>query len=380
MNLLSKEVINYLEKHRERYIDSLKELAQIPAPSGQEEKRANWCKKRLEDLGANGVYIDRALNVVYPYCAENCNKLTVFNAHMDVVFPDTSPLPLTIDGNIFRAPGIGDDTANVIAVIEMAAMALELGLKPKCGEGILFVLNSSEEGLGNLKGIRQLMYDYSGRIIQVFAIDGGYSHYVNDAVGSKRYEITIKTEGGHSFGNFGNRNAIHYMSNMVATFYSLKVPELCKITYNVGKIEGGTSVNTIAQECTILYEYRSNSENGLSFMDKYFNSVIECYKNMNINVIVKSVGDRPCKGKVDVRGISQLIEEAGRLYGINFKSESGSTDCNIPLSQGIPAICFGVYEGDGAHTREEWLDVSSTVTGMKILSQILIQQMQEGRE
>lgn len=374
MEHLPQRIQEYLDKQHPRYIQWLKELAQIPAPSGQEHQRAEWCKKHLEELGATGVYIDSACNVVFPYYAENNNQLTVFNAHLDVVFPDTTPLPLVEDGNILRAPGVGDDTANVIAVMEMAGMAIELGLKPK--EGILFVLNSCEEGLGNLKGIRQLMKDYEGRIKQVFAIDGGYHHYVNDAVGSKRYEITIETEGGHSFGSFGNRNAIYYMAKLIDTLYSLKVPDIGKTTYNVGLIEGGTSINTIAQSCTMKYEYRSNQRQGLAYMDTFFESVLASYRNMGIELKCNLVGDRPCKGDIEPIDQSRLIEEVVALYGVTIEPESGSTDCNIPLSLGIPAICFGVYEGSGAHTREEYLDIQSTILGRKILAQIVLEQMQ----
>ena len=204
MKELNQAVLSWMEAHREEYLSDLRELAQIPAPSHYEDQRAAWVKAWLERHGAAGVVIDEAKNVIFPFHAEGCNDLTVFNAHLDVVFPDMEPLPFhEADGKYF-APGIGDDTANVIALLQMAAMAIEMDLQPE--KGMLFVFNSCEEGLGNLKGTRQLMKDYAGRITKWFAIDGGLDSYVNKAVGSKRYEITIETEGGHSYGAFGNRN------------------------------------------------------------------------------------------------------------------------------------------------------------------------------
>lgn len=371
---IHQKVIEYLEENRPRYLAAIRELARIPAPSNHEEQRAIWCKQYLESLDATGVVIDDALNVIFPYhVSENSNDLCAILGHTDVVFPDTEPLPFREENGRYYAPGIGDDTTNAVAVMEMAAMAIALNLQPKTG--ILFVLNSGEEGLGNLKGTRQLMKDYGSRISRFYAIDGELDSVVTDAVGSKRWRITITTEGGHSFGNFGNRNAIYYAAKMIDTFYSLKAPDFGKTTYNVGLIEGGTSVNTIAQNCSLMYEYRSNQREGLTYMDTFFQSVIASFRTMGIGVEVELLGDRPCKGEVDPSALAKIVTEASLKYGRSRYEECGSTDCNIPLSMGTPAVCFGVYDGCGAHTRDEWVDIESTRTGMKILAEVLLSEI-----
>lgn len=372
---IQQEVLSYLEQHRERFLCAVRELAQIPAPSNHEELRAQWCKQHLESLGATGVFIDDALNVIFPFhVGEEQTDLCAVLGHTDVVFPDTDPLPFREENGRFYAPGIGDDTTNAVAVMEMAAMTIDLNLTPKTG--ILFVLNSGEEGLGNLKGVRRLMEEYSGRISRLYAIDGGLDTVVTEAVGSKRWKITIQTEGGHSFGAFGNRNAIYYAAKMIDTFYSLKVPDFGKTTYNVGVIEGGTSVNTIAQNCSMLYEYRSDRREGLQYMDHFFESVVQSFRTFGIEVYTELIGDRPCRGEVDPSPLTQIVTESSLKYGQSRIEESGSTDCNIPLSMGIPAVCFGVYDGHGAHTREEWVDIESTRNGMKILADVLLSEMQ----
>ena len=162
---------------------------------------------------------------------------------------------------------------------------------------------------------------------------------------------------------------------MIDTFYSLKAPDFGKTTYNVGLIEGGTSVNTIAQNCSLMYEYRSNQREGLAYMDTFFQSVIASFRTIGIGVEVELLGDRPCKGEVDPSALAKIVTEASLKYGRSRYEECGSTDCNIPLSMGIPAVCFGVYDGCGAHTRDEWVDIESTRTGMKILAEVLLSEI-----
>ena len=372
---LDQKILEYTDTLKDEQLDLLLTLAQIPAPSGNEEKRAEFCKNWLEDNGAEGVYIDDALNVIYPVGVTDDKPLVVFAAHSDVVFPDTDTLPLEIkDGKVF-CPGVGDDTASVSALLLAARYVAQKKLISD-EYGILFVVNSCEEGLGNLKGTRKLFGDYGERIKEFVTFDSHNCHAVTEAVGSKRFKIEIDTEGGHSYGAFGNRNAIAYLASLIDTLYTVKVPEKGRTTYNVGTISGGTSVNTIAQHAEMLYEFRSNCRESMDIMQKHLDAAIEFYRAKGVAVTVTPVGDRPCQGDVDEDGMKKLMDRAAeatrRYFDREIRFSNGSTDCNIPLSMGIPAICVGCYDGAGAHTREEYIVIDSLPAGLKFAFDMML--------
>lgn len=372
---ITREIIDYIDAHADEAYELLLTLAQIPAPSNHEEKRAEFCKNWLIDNGAEGVYIDEALNVVYPINCEGDNPITVYMAHSDVVFPDTDPLPLKVeDGKIF-CPGIGDDTANAVALLAVAKYIANH--KPSLdGEGVLIVINSGEEGLGNLKGSRKIMEDFGSRTKEFITFDGSLKSIINRAVGSKRYRISIETEGGHSYSAFGNRNAIAYLASLIDTLYTIKVPNRGKTTYNVGLISGGTSVNTIAQNAEMLYEFRSDDREDLSEMENHLMAALEFYRTKGIMVNCELLGNRPCGKEIDEEKenalISRTAEAIKTYYGSEPVLRSASTDCNIPLSMGIPSICTGCIIGAGAHTRGEWVAIDSLNPGLKVAFEMVL--------
>ena len=366
---LTKEMTGWVENHYDEHYDLLLELAKIPAPSNDEEKRAIFCKQKLDSWGAEGVYIDEALNVIYPIGCDGDKPIVVFMAHSDVVFPDTEELPLEVrDGKIF-CPGIGDDTASVVSLLTAARYIAEKKITPR-DWGVLLVVNAGEEGLGNLKGCRKVMEDYGRRIKEFVTFDDQTGGGIDRAVGSMRYRIAVDTEGGHSYSAFGNRNAIAYLASLIDTLYTIKVPPKGKTTYNVGTITGGTSVNTIAQHAEMLYEFRSDEAESLAVMEKHLWAAVEFYRTKGIDVTVTPVGNRPCSGAVD-EGAMEALRRRGsdaclRHCGVPIAYRSGSTDCNIPLSMGIPAICVGTYQGAKSHTREEFVEISSLLPGQKM--------------
>jgi len=375
---LSEDILKYLKDSEEETIKLIETLCGIPAPSHHEERRAEFVKNWLTDNGAKGVYIDEALNVLYPVGCEGRDDIVVFLAHTDTVFPDMEPMPFVNDGEYLHSPGVGDDTASLAVLIMIAKYVAQNDLKPT--RGILFVANSCEEGLGNLKGTKQFMADYEGRIAEVYSFDAKFQAMTNKCVGSHRYEILFETEGGHSFSAFGNRNAIHAMADVVCRLYDCEVPVEgnSRTTYNVGIVEGGTSVNTIAQNCKLLYEYRSDSAECLAKMQTFFEETMkQAKKDGKAEITVNLIGVRPCEKDVDQIKLAEMTEKAVRVSekysGIPCKVTSGSTDCNIPMSMGIPAISVGVYQGDGTHTREERVLISSIPVGLKIAAELILE-------
>lgn len=373
--LLSKELKEYIDANQDTLIRLLDTLCRIPSPSNHEELRAEFIRDWFEKEGCRGAYIDSALNVIYPFHCEEQNNLLAFTAHSDTVFPDTEPFDVVYDGDIMRCPGVGDNTSNLSIMMLLASWFTKNGYVPK--QGILFVASSGEEGLGNLKGVRQLMKDYEGKISVHVALDGSYSTVVTSAVGSLRYRVGVHTEGGHSYGKFGNLNAIQVLSSMVNTLYTYKVPSAGKSTYNVGTITGGTSINTIAQYAEMRFEYRSDVRESLDDMNRFFMSVLDAFRHMDkVQVDCELLGERPCTGDVDKGKQDALINRALDIIeaytGKRVGCQSGSTDCNIPLSTGIPSICFGGHMGTGAHTREEFLNVKDLHMGMEIVAAFMM--------
>ncbi len=374
--MLSESMEGFIREHEEEALELLKTIARIPAPSNHEEKRAQFCCQWLKEQGAEGVYIDEALNVVWPGLIREKNGLEVYMAHTDVVFPDEDELPLKEEGDRIFCPGIGDDTACLVCLL-LAAKYLVQAIRedrleevyPSNRPGLLFVCNSGEEGLGNLKGVRKICEDYAGRITAFCTFDSQLDKIVDQAVGSKRFKITVRTQGGHSFNDFGRENAIERLAGIIGSLYRIQVPEQGRTTFNVGQIQGGTSVNTIAQEAHMLYEFRSDCRENLDYMQAQFEEVIKGAESEGVELQTEVLGLRPCSGDIDPERQKALLERActamEQVTGQRPQTGSGSTDCNIPMSLGIPSVCAGCYRGGGAHTREEYIEKSSLAEGLR---------------
>lgn len=372
---LNRQFIDDIESMQPEVVALIKALCAIPAPSHHEEKRAAFIKGWFEERGMHAE-VDEALNVLCPIGIDQHEDVIVIMAHTDTVFPDMEPMPLTEKDGKLHCPGVGDDTTNVAALMMLADYIHKSQAKPACG--ILFAANSCEEGLGNLKGCKSIMNRFGARVKFFISLDGGYSHVCSRAVGSSRYRITARTRGGHSFADFGSRNAIAVLAEIIGSLYAQDVPagDNTHTTYNVGMIEGGTSVNTIAQEAHMLYEYRSDDAQCLDIMEQQLQGILKKHASDDAQIEIELLGLRPCGRGVDPAAQEELEKACAdaieRYVERRPQMASGSTDCNIPLSMGIPSACFGVYVGEGEHTREEWVDIASICPGMKAAASVIM--------
>ncbi len=360
----------YIQDSMEELKQLIRDLCAIPAPSHQERKRAEFIRDWMKNNGFPHVMIDASDNVLCEL-GDISGDVTVFLAHTDTVFPDQTPMAFREDLEKFYCPGVTDDTAQ-LAVLLLAARYF-LHQTPK--HGIVLAANSCEEGLGNLKGSRAIVERYGKHLRQLIAID----HHELDAmvckaVGSRRYRVTLRTEGGHSFTKFGNPNAIHHLAQLIDRLYQVEVPVDgdSRTTYNVGLVSGGTSVNTIAQEAAMVYEYRSDSRLCMEAMEEKFRQALS---QVAVETKVELIGDRPCACNVDENEQNALLERTEQAFrkalGITPRRLSGSTDCNAALGAGVPAVCIGGVRGGGTHTREEYLELESLQHGCRLVMALL---------
>ena len=357
------DVNTYIDSIYSEAFSLIKELAAIPSPSHDETRRVafllDWAKKN----GLEGAYSDEEKNVIIPYALDKSDKYDLFLAHTDVVFPDTTPFTVIEEEDKLAAPGIGDDTANVVALILFARYVIKNKVDTK--RGVLFICNSCEEGRGDLKGSKAICETFRGRINTFTSFDCDLGKVVDSAVGSERYEVRVKTEGGHSYSAFGNKNAIVELARVIMELNNQLLPKEGKTTYNFGTIEGGTSVNTIAQDAMCTYEYRSDVQSSIRAMRKNFNKVIFRAEERGIDINSTSIGVRPCSDGTDSSALTSLASAELEKEGIKVRLMPSSTDCNIPLSQGIRATAFGLVKDVNPHTRDEYIVPSTLKAGYR---------------
>ena len=367
------ELDRFIASCKDEQAELLMTMGRIPAPSHHEEKRAAFCKKWFEHEGCNEVWIDEAQNVICKFNCDRYDEITVMMAHMDVVFNDTEELPMRRDGDILRAPGIGDDTANLVNL--MLATRFLVRHKDRLHTGLMIVANSCEEGLGNLKGCKEIFNNYGDRIRRFYSFDGYMSQCTSIAVGSHRYRMQVQCPGGHSYLDFGKDNAIQIAAEIIHELYRITPPQQEYTTYNVGRIEGGSTVNSIAQEVTLLYEYRSASEACLQVMKGELNRVVNEFRAKGKKINLEVLGVRPGCGDGDKTELKKWTSENAACIRQYYEGELDlgpySTDANIPLSRNVLANTIGTVKGAGAHTRAEWVDLNSLPAGLGIVLSLM---------
>ena len=366
---LHKEITAYISNHQDDFMALLRRIISIPSPTGQEGDKAAWVLQYLHDLGESQAYIDEAGNVLCPCQINGHETFPLYNAHIDTVFSKDTDLTVRVDGSILASPSCGDNSAGVAGLLFIIAMIRRLGLT--LPQGALFAFNTGEEGLGNLKGMRQIMKDWHGRIADVLAVDCTYDQVVDIPVGSRRYTVTVATEGGHSWMHFGKTNAIAVAASIIEGIYALTVPATPRTTYNVGTISGGTTVNSIAAGASFTVDLRSESQGELTRLDEAFKALLKKAQTPDAAISLTLIGERPCSSGLRADAQCSRITAIRRAYGLETAFISGSTDANIPLSLGVPALSFGICRSHGEHTVKETLELDTVETGLAMLAEYM---------
>lgn len=367
-----KMALDHLKATEAQTIKDQIEVCEIPAPTFHEERRAAWFKDRFIKLGLKNVRIDKVGNVLGERPGKGNGPVLVLAAHLDTVFPIETDVKTKREASIIKAPGIGDDCRG-LAVILAVARALNEA-KIETDGTIIFVANVGEEGLGDLRGVRHLFNEeLKGRATHFISVDGVGMDVTNTAVGVVRYRATFTGPGGHSYGAFGLPSPIHAMGRAIEKVSRFEVPNQPKTTFNVGKIEGGTSVNSIAHTAWMEVDMRSVSAEELSKLEARFKQAVQAAideenqarpNQSPIAVDLKIVSQRPAGVQPVDSPIVQSALAAGTALGVQPRLTAGSTDSNIPISLKIPAITIdGGGGGRGAHSLDEYFDTTDSHLG-----------------
>jgi di/tripeptidase len=378
-----KKAVAKLDADYDRTVADIVTLTEIPAPPFKEEARAKAYLEMLKAHGLTHVEMDAEGNVmgVRPGAAtQGKGPFVVIAAHLDTVFPEGTDVKVKREGTRLMAPGIGDDTRALATLLAYLRALDAAGIKTK--SDILFVGNVGEEGPGDLRGIRHLFNKgaYKGRISAFFSMDGSDpSRIVDKGVGSKRYRVTFKGPGGHSYGAFGIVTPMAAMAKAVTDLYAVETPKEPKTTYSASVTGGGTSVNSIPNSVFMEFDMRSESAAELARLDQTLVGILDkavagenaarSTKDGKVSYEAKVIGERPAGNTPQTADIVVLTAAAATALGFTPQHEDSSTDSNVPMSLGIPAVTIGAGGKAGrAHALDEWIDVEKgeSLKGMQV--------------
>ena len=357
-----------LDANHNRWVDDIVSITQIPSPPFKEQARAKAFAQMLEARGLKPA-MDAEGNVLALRKGTQPGPVVVVSAHLDTVFPEGTDVTVKRDGTRLSAPGVGDDSSGLATLLALVD-AMNAG-KLRTRSDILFVGTVGEEGLGDLRGVRYLFNqgDYKGQIRAFFSLDGsGLDSMTTGGTGSKRYRVTYKGPGGHSYGAFGIVNPLAALSSTVTELYKLNVPNSPKTTYSASVIGGGTSVNAIPEQVWLEVDMRSASAAELDKLEEQFLAIVKrtvaaenaarSTRAGSITAELKPIGARPAGATPDNAAIVRFAEAAYRAEGVTVSKDTSSTDSNEPMRLGIPAITMSrVAKSSGAHSPAEWVEV-----------------------
>ena len=338
-------------------------IQQVAAPTFAEHERARFMLARFELLGLSDVEMDAEGNVYGRLRGRETGAGVLVSAHLDTVFPAHTDLTVRREGDRIYGPGIGDNSMATAGLLRLAALLGEQ--TPR--RDVWVVANVCEEGLGNLKGMWTVMRRLQPKIGAVVVLEGGtYGSVIHQAIGVHRRRLTVTTDGGHSWSDFGTPSAIHELCRVGAALAGMKVPKKPRTSYNLGMIEGGTSINTIAATATALLDLRSEVPKGLQKLTDKVDRILVQVRRKGVELHSEVIGERPA-GLISLK--HPLVQAA--LSSLDWvghddpQPRMASTDANVPLSMGIPTVCIGVTVGQNAHRLDEYIELTPLKNGLQ---------------
>ena len=352
-------------------IDQTLALCRIQSPTFAEEKRAQYVAGRLRKLGLRDVEIDSLNNVTARLASGSGGRPLMVVAHLDTVFPEGTNVEPNWDGRYWHAPGIRDNSASVAITLLLPELLQRAGLQLK--RDLILAFSVGEEGLGNLRGIRALMDRFGERISAVIAADGNLGVINNVAISVRRLEIAVRTDGGHSWADAGKPNAVHVLARIAGRISELPVPSDPKTVLNIGTVNGGTSVNSIAEFARLSLDIRSIEGAEVRKLEEAVRGIVTALSSDTRVVIdVTVIGDRPGGMIPQDHALVKAMIAGYASAEVTPMLVPGSTDANIPLSLGIPAASMGISLGGRIHTLQEYLDPESLPVGAAALMHTLV--------
>lgn len=348
-----------------QFVDWIAAIQQIPAPTFLEGQRAAYMQSEFVRLGMSEVILDDSGNVLARWPGGNAKPL-VISAHLDTVHSDTGPLPLERTDVRLTGPGVADNSTSLAALLILAdKFAAENIHYP--GD-IWLAANVCEEGLGNLAGMQALVNRFQGEVQAYLILEGlGLGQVCHRGLGVMRYRITAETAGGHSWVDYGTPSAIHELAKVMADLTELTPSHRPRASLNIGIIQGGTSVNTIAPQAHFDLDLRAEDQNALSRLDDRVRRTVQAQEKPGVHFTLEVIGNRPAGEIPAGHPLVKLAANILQSLDIPVTLEIGSTDANFPLSRGFPAICVGLTRGGFPHTLRETIEIEPLKSGLEQL-------------
>src|SRR6202451_4094612 len=368
--------LDWIAKNADWLTEQQIRLTEIPAPEFSEARRGEFLKTLFEATGLQ-VRTDKIGNVIAERPGSDAKSIILLVAHLDTVFPASTDVRVKRDANRLTAPGIADNGAGLAALVGLARALSESRVRTT--KTIVLAGDVGEEGEGNLRGMRALMDSYGARLSAVIAVDGpSTDHITTQGIASLRFEATVTGPGGHSWSDFGAPNPITAIARGIVQFSSISIPSDPRSSYNFGTIEGGTSVNSIPSRAGVKIDLRSEDEAELARLEKALRDAMQAGvkpetgatkpSSDSLHLAIRSLGTRPAGKLPDDSPLLATVRNVDRYLGNRSRLERSSTDANIPLSMGIPAVALGGGgRGGGSHTLDEWYDPAGRELGLKRL-------------